>query len=191
MHKRKFLFLFVFAIQQYLAGGSTVEQASELAVTAAASAISKEKQNILSRSLARLTSALKENTDELTVISFAIGSLSISVVAAVNALNLFFQTRSEVQQLRRELKSSEESRKTSEESLNAEIKAIEERHDAEIKAIEERRAADLQAERALRASEVSLARSEAVKEILLLGGKEYYAQILKQILLSQKDGCGD
>ena len=47
------------------------------------------------------------------------------------------------------------------------------------------RVAEMRAERQLRASEVALARSEALKEFLLLGGTEYYAQILSQILAHQ------
>ncbi len=112
--------------------------------------------------------------------------MSVSIVAAIKTLEIFLQSRSEIQLLRRDL----EAERQKHEMRTAEIKAMEERRAAEIKAMEERRAADLQGERALRASEVSLARAEAVKEILLLGGTEYYAQILKQLLVKQLNGDG-
>jgi hypothetical protein len=220
MNKRKFFMLFLFAILCLEAEtDSVVEEASTSAVTAAASAIATDKKNISLRNLAWCSMALKENTDTIAVISFAVGSFSVSIMAVIRSLEVFFQTRSEIQLLRHEvemerqkskaemqksqaieerraaeLKTIEENRaaelKTMEERRAAELKTMEERRVAELKAMQDKLVSELQAERALRASEVSLARSEAVKEILLLGGTEYYAQILRQILENQPKQSG-
>jgi hypothetical protein len=184
MYTRHVLLLFVVAIQQCIAADSVDVSAA----AAAASIIAKKNQNFISRSLEWCAVALNTNKDTIAVISLAFGSLSVSIVAVIQSLGVFFQTRAEIQQLRHDLEMQRQKLKTVEDSRASDIQAIEDKRALELKAIEERRVSELQAERALRASEVSLARSEAVKEILLLGGKEYYAQILMQILANQSKG---
>ncbi len=76
-----------------------------------------------------------------------------------------------------------------EERRLAELRAMDKEMQNKLEAEQELRIAELRemqgklaAERELRTSAVTFARSEAVKDFLLLGGKDFYAHTLKKVL---------
>jgi hypothetical protein len=130
----------------------------------------------------QMVNYVSDNSNCIQTIALGFGGVAFGIRSTFQILEFVFKPRAEVALYQSQLIRLKAELKRMEDRRLDEHKAIKDKLAAELKAMQDK----LAAERELRASEVALARSEAVKEFLLLGGTDFYANTLIKILGLEK-----